>query len=138
MLNTETPKRMQAEITIGRAEHPEQAPPAPRSIYALRQRFVATTPAGVGFSDDLGWSADVAVVDNLTNAWVWLPAARRWVAPGVCGAVVLLARGTLAEIEWTTPPGYTAAADPAGSAVVTFLEAGTGTPPSPGVLVATP
>lgn len=121
-----------------RAEAQKPEGKTPETIYTGSRRWVASSAVGVDYGQELDWAADVATVDNLSNQWLFVTAASRWVAPGIFGAVILIRRGTRAEFSWSTPPGYTPAANPSGSATVTFTERSAGVVTSPGVVVPTP
>ncbi|HZV49910.1 MAG TPA: hypothetical protein VFD49_09115 [Candidatus Dormibacteraeota bacterium] len=101
------------------------SPPADTTVYA-----VGSDP----LTKQLGWTASQVLVDNPTNQWLYLPQARRWVAPGVMGAVVPLPGNTSVQVAWLTPPGYTAAPIVAGQeATLVWLSPEIEAVPSPGV-----
>lgn len=91
---------------------------------------VAATP----LTTTLNWTAVQVIVDNPTTWWLYLPAARRYIRPGLMGAVVPFPGSTEVSAQWQAPIGYAQPAPIAGQeATLIWLSAGVEASPHPGV-----
>ena len=91
---------------------------------------VAATP----LTTTLNWTAVQVIVDNPTTWWLYLPAARRYIRPGLMGAVVPFPGSTEVSAQWQAPIGYSQPTPIAGQeATLIWLSAGVEASPHPGV-----
>lgn len=95
--------------------------------------------AGPPIDKQLKWTAVQAMVDNPTTWWLYLPSARRFIAPGIMGAVVPLPGSTGVRAQWQAPVGYTQPTPTAGQqATIVWLSPGIEASPHPGIATVVP
>lgn len=100
-------------------------PPVRTDTFAVAAAPLMTT---------LSWSAVQVIVDNPTTWWLYLPAARRYIRPGLMGAVVPFPGSTEVSAQWQAPIGYTQPTPVAGQeATLVWLSGGIEASPHPGV-----
>ena len=99
----------------------------------LRMSKRMTLTQGTAFGDDLGFNARCLIVDNNTGQWLYDAASRRYIPPGIFGAVLPFPSGSqVGTLTWTAPPGRAQPTGFAGSqAVIIYTEDMLA--PSPGV-----
>lgn len=102
------------------------------SIYGIVQTFLflLTTPGSV--NGTAPFAVNSLIIDNHTNQFLYVPAAKRYVPPYVSGMIVEGSHSSSVSATIATPPGITAANIISGQqALVTATE--DRLPPSPGV-----
>lgn len=78
------------------------------SIYTSAPTQTDVYPVGAQpLQETVNWQAVQVIVDNPTNQWLYLPAAKRYIAPGVMGAIVPFSGSTAVQAQWQAPAGYT-------------------------------